>query len=267
MRFIKKEINIKMFNGIIFDVDGVIADTPHEEAWRDSLHLLFEEQENWKKALPDSTYSRDRFTTEVYQEIISGKPRTEGAKETLKYFGISDPFNNLLSEYCEFKQKVFLDKISKGCFKVFEDAIMFLLTVKSEGAKIAAASSSKNANQILEKIDIQGFINKNNLKFRISQNSTSLLSLFDGNVCGIDLEEGKPNPEIFLKAALSIALKPEECAVVEDAVSGVKAAVAGNFYCIGIARLENENELIQAGADFVTNDLTKAIDAVLQPLN
>ena len=120
-----------------------------------------------------------------------------------------------------------------------------------------AASSSKNANLILERVNIFQFLKKNNLKPDFIDEKTTLLKLFDGNVCGIDAGKGKPSPEIFLKAADSVGLPSDDCAVVEDAVNGVKAAKAGNFFCIGIARLNNEKELEKANADIVTNDLRR----------
>ena len=55
--------------GFIFDVDGVIADTPHESAWRESLQTLIENRDNWKKDLRGSSYSPGKFTTELYQEL------------------------------------------------------------------------------------------------------------------------------------------------------------------------------------------------------
>ncbi|MGE5861131.1 MAG: HAD family hydrolase, partial [Ignavibacteria bacterium] len=244
-------------------VDGVIADTPHESAWRESLQILIENRDNWKKYLRDSSYSPGKFTTELYQELISGKPRFQGAKSVLDYFGIKDLDNTFAYEYCEFKQTVFLKKIKKGEFNVFNDALFFLIMVKSNGAKIAAASSSKNANLILEKIDIGEYIKKDILGYSFTGKSSNLLSLFDGNVCGIDLHQGKPNPEIFIKAAESIGLNPEDCVVIEDAVSGVKAAINGNFYCIGIARLNNEAELKLAGAQLITDDLKNIVDEFL----
>ena len=55
-----------MKKGYIFDIDGVIANTPHELAWKESLERLFCERENWQKILPSTSYSVDRFTTKVY---------------------------------------------------------------------------------------------------------------------------------------------------------------------------------------------------------
>lgn len=250
--------------GFIFDVDGVIADTPHEEAWKESLFILFNEKDNWKQILPETNYSPERFSTDLYREEISGKPRNDGARSALKFFNVSDPDEIYLNEYCAFKQEIFLRKIERGEFKVYDDAILFLLESKKRGGKLAAASSSKNANKILNRIDIYKFSQKNNYKSNFINEGTNLLHLFDGNVCGIDLSKGKPDPEIFSKAAQSIKLIPSDCLVVEDAVNGVQAAKAGNFFCIGIARLNNENELKKANADIVTNDLYKLFKDIFE---
>jgi HAD superfamily hydrolase (TIGR01509 family) len=49
-------------------------------------------------------------------------------------------------------------------------------------------------------------------------------NIFDALVCGSDIVKNKPDPEIFLNAARKLGLKPQECIVIEDAPSGVKAA-------------------------------------------
>jgi beta-phosphoglucomutase-like phosphatase (HAD superfamily) len=244
-----------MKQGFIFDIDGVIVDSPHEQAWRESFQMLFEIHPQLKNQLHRITYSSEKFTTELYRTKISGRPRKEGAKAVLDHFNINDPNGKLLEEYCDVKQQMVISKIEKGEFKTFDDALLFLLETKLRGGKLAAASSSKNATPLLEKIDITRFAQKNNLQFSFLNNSTTLLSVFDGNVCGIDLKKGKPNPEIFLKAAGSIKLLPEQCLVVEDAVSGVRAAIDGGFFCIGISRLNDAEELRSAGANIVTDDL------------
>ena len=251
--------------GFIFDIDGVIADTPHEAAWRESLNFLFTQRGDWEQIKHKTNYSAENFTTDLYRKEISGKPRIEGARSTLAYFHVPDPNENFLNEYCNFKQKIFLEKIEQGEFKVYDDAILFvLLEAKQKGGKLVAASSSKNANPILERINMFEFTKRNNLKFDFIDEGTSLLKLFDGNVCGIDVGKGKPDPGIFLKAAESIGLLPDECIVIEDAVNGVQAAKAGNFFCIGIARLNNEDELENANADIVTNDLKKIFKEIFQ---
>lgn len=96
----------------------------------------------------------------------------------MDYFGIKDPDNTFANEYYEFKQTVFLEKIKKGEFNVFNDALFFLIMVKSNGEMIAAASSSKNANLILEKIDLKDFAAKNLPHFSFSGRPTKMSNFF-----------------------------------------------------------------------------------------
>jgi hypothetical protein len=84
---------------------------------------------------------------------------------------------------------------------------------------------------------------------------TTLLDMFDANVCGRDFARGKPDPEIFLTAAAALQLPPLECVVVEDAPSGVQAAKSGGMACVGIARLNDQALLEMAGADWVVTSL------------
>ena len=76
------------FRGAIFDVDGVLVDSPHEQAWRDGLRQLMEN--DWSDIAGETSYSPDKFTPEVYQREMSGKPRYKGAQAALEYFGVPD---------------------------------------------------------------------------------------------------------------------------------------------------------------------------------
>ncbi len=60
-------------------------------------------------------------------------------------------------------------------------------------------------------------------------------SLFDNLVTGTDIQNPKPDPEIYLTGAASLGLKPDECIVVEDAPSGIRAAHAAGMEAIGLA--------------------------------
>ena len=74
--------------GAIFDVDGVLVDSPHEKAWRESLRELMES--GWADVRAATTWSPEAFTSRVYQEYVSGKPRMSGARDALDYFGVPD---------------------------------------------------------------------------------------------------------------------------------------------------------------------------------
>jgi beta-phosphoglucomutase-like phosphatase (HAD superfamily) len=243
------------FHGAIFDVDGVLVDSPHERAWRESLQQLMAGP--WQAIAPQTSYTPERYTTEVYQTYVAGKPREAGARAALDYFGIRDPDGQRLREYCATKQAYLLTLISQGQFVAFADALRFLLALKAAGVRIAAASSSKNANLFLAKIPIR----KDSIPASAAGGAEpasadrTLLNLFDANVCGRDFARGKPDPMIFLAAAAELALPPAQCVVIEDAQSGVQAAKAGGMAAIGVARLGDQQLLAAAGADWVVTSL------------
>ncbi len=85
--------------------------------------------------------------------------------------------------------------------------------------------------------------------------------MFDANVCGRDLRQGKPNPEIFLLAAAELRVPPAHCVVVEDAPAGIEAARAGDMAALGVARHDDAALLRAAGADLVVTSLDEvAVD-------
>jgi beta-phosphoglucomutase len=91
-----------------------------------------------------------------------------------------------------------------------------------------------------------------------------LLDIFTANVCGRDLQRGKPNPEIFLLAAAELGVAPARCFVVEDAPAGIEAALAGGMAALGVARLNDAALLQAAGADLVVTSLDEvAVDALV----
>ena len=76
------------FQGAIFDVDGVLVDSPHEKAWQASLQQLMEGE--WRDLRDRTTWSPAAFTPHVYQTQMSGKPRLSGARAALEYFHVPD---------------------------------------------------------------------------------------------------------------------------------------------------------------------------------
>ena len=62
--------------GAIFDVDGVLVDSPHELAWRESFRMLMEG--DWRDIRDQTSYSPERFSPAVYQQVMAGMPRSSG---------------------------------------------------------------------------------------------------------------------------------------------------------------------------------------------
>jgi beta-phosphoglucomutase len=250
------------FRGAVFDVDGVLVDSPHEQAWREGLRQLMEN--DWSDIRPQTTYAPEKFTPEVYQRVMSGKPRYAGAQAALEYFGVPDA-ERRAREYGDRKQVMIVELIEASQFHAYPDALRFVLAVKDAGLRIAAASSSKNANAFLERIRLDEFAEEEGLSYGFVRPGYTLLDILDANVSGRDFEQGKPHPEIFLTATEELGVPPAESFVVEDAANGVQAAKAGNMAALGLARAEDEELLAAANADLVVTTLDDvALDALAE---
>jgi len=224
----------RTLTAVIFDVDGVLLASPHERAWREAL-IGFADPA--------------RFTTAMYEAHVAGKPRLSGARAALEALGVPDAGRQAVA-YAEHKQKRLEELIHAGSISAFPDALRFVQAVGALGWPMAVASSSKNANQMMQPIRLDS--------------GQSLLDAFSANVCGRDLLEGKPNPEIFLLAAAELRIEPAHCFVVEDAPAGIEAARAGGMAALGIARLGDAPLLQAAKADLVVTSLDEiAIDALV----
>ena len=209
----------------IFDVDGVLLASPHERAWRDAL-----------EDAPDE----HRFTTAMYQSEVAGKPRLAGALAALRALGRPHA-DQQAAGYAERKQRRLEELIHAGAVNAFPDALRFVRAIMALGWPMAVASSSKNANEMMKLVRLDA--------------DHSLLEVFGSNVCGRDLKQGKPNPEIFLLAAADLPAAPGNCFVVEDSPAGIEAACAGGMTGLGVARLHDADSLRAAGASLVVTSL------------
>ena len=217
----------------IFDVDGVLLASPHERAWREAL----------------AGYADPAgFTTAIYQAQVAGKPRLAGARAALEAMGVPDAARQA-STYAERKQARLMELIHAGSVSAFPDALRFVQALKTLGWAMAVASSSKNANAMLNPI-------------RLADGS-SLHDAFSVNVCGRDLKHGKPDPEIFLLAATELRMAPAHCFVAEDAPAGIQAARAGGMAGLGVARLQDAAGLTAQHATLVVSSLDEvALDGL-----
>jgi beta-phosphoglucomutase len=241
------------FQGAIFDVDGVLVDSPHEKAWRESLRELMESE--WSDIRDRTTWSPEAFTPRVYQEQMSGKPRMSGARAALEYFHVPDDDDARLAEYADRKQTMVVRLIEAGDFTAYPDALRFIIAVKDAGIRVAAASSSKNANLFLRQIRLDSFAEEQGIVSPSLRPGLTLLEFFDADVSGRDFAHGKPHPEMFLTAAHELGTAPEDSFVIEDAEAGVAAAKAGGMGAIGIARADDAELLAAAHADVVVTTL------------
>lgn len=240
------------FQAGIFDVDGVLVDSPHEKAWRESLRELMDTV--WSDIRARTTWTPEAFTPQVYQQQVSGKPRMSGAHAALSYFGVPD-IDTRVGEYAARKQAMVVRLIEAGDFTAYADALRFIIAVKDAGMRVAAASSSKNAGLFLRRIRLDLFADDHGISTPVVRPGLTLLEFFDADVSGRDFAHGKPHPEMFLTAAAELGVAPGNAFVVEDAAAGVVAAKAGGMAAIGVARADDADLLAAAGADIVVESL------------
>jgi beta-phosphoglucomutase len=251
---------VAKIEGAIFDVDGVLVDSPHEKAWRQSLRELMDS--DWEDIRDRTTWSPDAFTAHVYQQQMSGKPRLSGARAVLAYFKVPDADVRAV-EYARRKQAMVVRLIEAGEFTAYPDALRFLISVKDLGMRTAAASSSKNAGLFLRQIRLDTFAKDNGIVSTSLRPGLTLLEYFDVDVSGREFAHGKPHPEMFLTAADELRVAADKAMVMEDAAAGVKAAKAGRMAAIGIARADDARFLADAGADLVVTTLDEVDIAAL----
>lgn len=218
-----------MLTAVIFDVDGVLLASPHERAWREALAGFAEP---------------GRFTTAMYQAHVAGKPRLDGARSALEALGVSDAGLRAVG-YAERKQARLEELINTGAVAAFPDALRFVEAVAALGWPMAAASSSRNATEMMRSIRLG--------------HGQSLLDVFRVNVSGRDVRRGKPDPELFLIAAAELGVSPAKCVVAEDSLAGIQAALAGGMAALGVARLGDAAQLRAAGADLVVTSLDEVV--------
>lgn len=183
------------YKGIIFDLDGVICHT-------DQYHY-----QAWKKLA-------DKLGIYFDQEInnrLRGVSRMESFDIILeKYHGQMSPEEKV--RYAAEKNDLYRELLKNMTTDDLDPQVKETLdTLRSRGLLLAIGSSSKNAGFILERLGLDGY--------------------FDAVSNGNNISRSKPDPEVFLKAAEYLNLQPQDCLVVEDAQSGLEAAIAGNMDC------------------------------------
>ena len=185
--------------GFIFDLDGVIVDTAkyHYLAWRKLANELGFE-----------------FTKEQ-NELFKGVSRKRCLNILLNDIGKINYTQEQFDRWMIEKNEDYLEFISNmDASEILPDVPKILDFLKEKEIPIALGSASKNAKPILEKV--------------------GLLSYFDAIVDGTHVAKAKPDPEVFLIAAKSLGVNPNNCVVFEDAVAGIQAANVAEMTSVGI---------------------------------
>ena len=211
-----------MINAVIFDLDGVLIDS-------EPLHCLADNQLLKDLGIDTPENYFDRFTG-LTDSAMWGAIKTD--------YLITKSIDELKLMQVPIKLKL----LQEGDYKAISGTVELLEEIKKRHLPIAIASSSPRR-----------FIEAVVQKIGIAQYIVTIVS-------GEEVEQSKPEPDIFLKAARLLNVNPSECLVVEDSKSGTIAAKKAGMKCIGYQNLNSGNQDLSE-ADFIVNDI-KEIDII-----
>jgi HAD superfamily hydrolase (TIGR01509 family) len=214
-----------MIKAVIFDMDGVIVDS--EELSAKATYLLFQE-----KGIKVNEKRRPEFVGRTLKYIL--KTLSEELKTELD-----------IDEMIKERERIYRN-ISKDILQIFPGVKELVEALIKNDFKLAVASS--------------GTMDK--LSFNLEE--AGLEDSIKVRICANDVNEGKPDPEIYLKAAEQLGVKPEECVVIEDSYNGVKAAKAAGAKCIAVTHTFQKSKLKEA--DVIVNSLEEIDISMIKDL-
>ncbi len=208
--------NIK---AVIFDLDGVITDTQKIKT-QISIDLLFEK------------YGVE-LTPEDYEERYAGRKTRAIFKDIFTRYNIEDD----VDAFIDFRVQEIDAEVDLG-IPLIPGSLEIIDFLKGQNIKVGLASGGSRewVDKITKKTDIR--------------------KKLDTIAYSDEVEEAKPNPEIYLLAAHRLRISPENCLVIEDAKNGMKAAKNAHMQCIGLVENINDTGYL---ADLLVHDL-KDID-------
>jgi HAD superfamily hydrolase (TIGR01509 family) len=204
-----------MIKGILFDMDGVLVDS--EPYICKAAIMMFEEL--GVKVSPEDFHP---FVGMGENRYIGGVAENHGVKVDIR----------------RVKARTYeiYENIVKGQLSALPGAHSFIAGCRRRGFRLALATSADK------------------VKMQVNLREIGLPpETFDSIVTGLDVVNKKPFPDIYVKAAHMIGLQPEECLVVEDAASGIKAGKAAGCKCLGVT--SSFDAQVLAGADWICSSL------------
>ncbi|TAL72786.1 MAG: HAD family hydrolase [Bacteroidetes bacterium] len=212
-----------MIKGVLFDMDGVLVDS--EQFICKAAIMMFEE--NSIKVSPED-----------FRPFVGmGENRYIGG--VAEHYGIKVDIEKVKARTYEIYKQ-----IVKGRLSPLPGVHEFIAKCRNKGFKIALATSADM------------------IKMEVNLNEIGLSpESFNSIITGLDVENKKPFPDIYIKAAESIGFKPKECLIVEDAPSGIKSGKAAGCRCLAVTSSFDASKLYEA--DWICESLLEVPDEVL----
>jgi beta-phosphoglucomutase len=212
-----------MIKGVLFDMDGVLVDS--EPFICKAAMMMFAEL--GAKVLPEDFLP---FVGMGENRYIGGVAENHGVKVDI--------------EKVKARTYEIYEIIVRGKLSPLPGVHEFIAECRKKGLKLALATS---ADRVKMEVNLR--------EIGLPPGS------FHSIITGLDVENKKPFPDIYIKAAGSIGLKPRECLVVEDAVSGIKAGKSAGCRCLAVTSSFDPSALYEA--DWICESLLKVPGEVL----
>ena len=216
------------FYAVIFDLDGVLADS---EPWWNQIDA---------KLLAEYGVS---YRGEYHRNVLGVSYRL--AVEFYKNaFHISASVEELMRRRGEIATDFFANRVD-----LFPSAKTTLEQLREMKLPLAVATSSVSASA------------------RPLLDRTGIRSLFSVVITGDEVQQGKPHPDIYLRAAKKLGISPEACLVIEDSLAGIAAGKAANMRVAAIPdrRFVDPREY-EKEANYVLGSLSE-IPALIRRVN
>jgi len=212
-----------MIKGVLFDMDGVLVDS--EPFICKAAIMMFKE-------LGISVSPED------FQPFV-------GMGENRYIGGVAEMHGiNIDIEQVKARTYEIYKNIVRGNLSPLPGAQAFITKCRNKGLKLALATSADR------------------IKMEVNLKETGLsMDSFNAIITGLDVKKKKPFPEIYLKAADSLGLKPDNCLVVEDAVSGIEAGKEAGCRCLAVTSSFDAAALNKA--DWICDSLLRVPEEVL----
>ncbi|MCX5230413.1 HAD family hydrolase [Streptomyces sp. NPDC087219] len=239
---------------VVLDTDGVLLDSAvvHAAAWKIAFDACLD------RLAPDNGRQPPFDADAEYRRLVDGRSRYDGAVAFLTARGLhlppGDPHDapgcGTVWAVAAHKERAFVDLLRTKGITAFADVGPALMALRTAGVPCAAVSASRHARTLIRAAGLAGLL-------------TVIVDGEDAARLGL---AGKPDPALFLRAAALLGSRPQEAAVVEDALAGVEAARSGGFgLVVGVDRtpLGRAAALLrEQGADLVVPDLTTLVRSV-----
>lgn len=215
-----------MIKGAVFDMDGLMFD---------SERLVYE---LWQEVMDEQGYD---YNLDTFKNTIGLR-----ADKTEQYYKnlYGDDF-----DYKTLKQKThigFFERVNNEGVPIKKGLFEVLDFLKDNNIKIALATSTSKESA-MQMIKLAG-----------------VYDYFDEFVCGNDVKNGKPHPEVFLTAAKKLSLNPKDCVAFEDSINGIKSAYAAEMITVMVPDYLQPTEEIKPMISSLCSDLSQTIDFIKQ---